>query len=186
MIPSPEAHGSMSWVLVNTLQNPAFISGIGCGILVSWLWMKFGKKEKEEGTLTDTKAKLTVPEEVSGYDEGEYKMILVVRNDLKMGKGKVAAQCAHAAVDAVRRCSSANPHILECWQDCGQPKIVVKTDSEEDLKHLATDARRRGLVAAIITDAGRTQVAPNTKTVLAVGPGLADEVDKVTGHLRLY
>lgn len=171
--------------LSDSLMNPMFITGVGCGIVMGCMLMRLMNR-KNEDLSKEQESKLTVPEEVSGYDEGEYKMILVVRTDLKMGKGKVAAQCSHAAVDAVRRCYMSHPKILEQWQGCGQPKIVVKTDTEEELKYLATEARRHNIVATIITDAGRTQVAPNSKTVLAVGPGPADKIDKITGHLRLY
>lgn len=53
------------------------------------------------------------------------KMVLVVRNDLKMGKGKVAAQCAHAAVAGYRQ-AQKHPSILKAWENCGQTKITLK------------------------------------------------------------
>lgn len=57
------------------------------------------------------------------YDN--YKLVLVIRTDLKMGKGKVAAQCAHAAVTAYKSVMK-HPKILRAWEESGQPKITVK------------------------------------------------------------
>lgn len=61
-----------------------------------------------------------------GYIHDDYsKMVLVVRNDLKMGKGKVAAQCAHAAVAAYKQ-ARKHPGVLKAWENCGQTKITLK------------------------------------------------------------
>ncbi|XP_034189140.1 peptidyl-tRNA hydrolase 2, mitochondrial [Osmia lignaria lignaria] len=117
------------------------------------------------------------------YDN--YKLILVIRTDLKMGKGKVAAQCAHAAV-AAYKAAKKYPKILQAWEECGQAKITVKVDSEEALKEVAKHARAVGLLANTIQDAGRTQIEPGSKTVCAVGPGPAPLIDEVTGHLKLF
>ncbi|KAK2168616.1 hypothetical protein LSH36_15g02113 [Paralvinella palmiformis] len=125
--------------------------------------------------------------EMSSMSErGETKLVLVVRTDLKMGKGKIAAQCAHAAVIAHETLSRRNPELLKEWKYHGQPKVVVKIDSEEALLELAKMARSLGLTASLVQDAGRTQIAPGTKTVLGVGPGSVHLVDKVTGSLKLY
>jgi len=116
---------------------------------------------------------------------GEHKLILVIRMDLKMGKGKMAAQCSHAAVSAYKRLEKDNPVMLKKWEFCGQPKVAVKTNTEEDLHDLCAAARTLGLVTAMVQDAGRTQIAPGSITTLAVGPGPAQLVDQVTGHLKL-
>ncbi|XP_076394127.1 peptidyl-tRNA hydrolase 2, mitochondrial isoform X2 [Megachile rotundata] len=117
------------------------------------------------------------------YDN--YKLILVIRTDLKMGKGKVAAQCAHAAVAAYKSVRK-HPKILQAWEECGQAKITVKVDSEDALKEIVKHARAVGLLANIIHDAGRTQIEPGSKTVCAIGPGPAPLIDQVTGHLKLF
>uniref|UniRef100_A0A671UYL9 Peptidyl-tRNA hydrolase 2, mitochondrial n=1 Tax=Sparus aurata TaxID=8175 RepID=A0A671UYL9_SPAAU len=117
---------------------------------------------------------------------GEFKMILVVRNDLKMGKGKVAAQCSHAAVSAYKQVQRRNPELLKQWEYCGQPKVVVKAPDEDTLIDLLGHAKEVGLPVSLIQDAGRTQIAPGSRTVLGVGPGPADLIDKVTGDLKLY
>merc|ERR1712059_57932 len=114
------------------------------------------------------------------------KMVLVVRNDLKMGKGKAAAQCCHATLSAYKQAKRKCPEVLRTWESNGQPKVTVKCDSEDDLMLLLAQARSVGLVSAVIADAGRTQIAPGSKTVLAVGPGAGVLVDQVTGALKLY
>ncbi|XP_010246075.1 PREDICTED: peptidyl-tRNA hydrolase 2, mitochondrial isoform X2 [Nelumbo nucifera] len=94
----------------------------------------------------------------------DFKMVLVVRNDLKMGKGKIAAQCR--------------------WEMCGQVKVVLKCESEEDLLILQGRAKSLKLPTHITIDAGRTQIAPNSRTVMAIlGPAVS--VDNVTGGLKL-
>ncbi|XP_013067965.2 peptidyl-tRNA hydrolase 2, mitochondrial-like isoform X1 [Biomphalaria glabrata] len=116
---------------------------------------------------------------------GEYKLVLVVRNDLNMGKGKIGAQCAHAAVSAVERCSSENMPVLRHWQKYGQPKVVLKVPDESAFYDLTKAAEAEGLITCIISDAGRTQIAPGSKTVMAIGPGPVSVINKVTGHLKL-
>ncbi|KAL9981200.1 hypothetical protein ACROYT_G009871 [Oculina patagonica] len=117
---------------------------------------------------------------------GEYKMVLVVRQDLGMGKGKVAAQCCHAAVGLCRQLEKSNPKLLHQWEQTACAKVVVKAPDESTLVDLTRKGRALGLETCLIRDAGRTQIAPGSKTVLGVGPGPVDLVDKVTGHLKLY
>ena len=118
-------------------------------------------------------------------DYDNYKLILVIRTDLKMGKGKVAAQCAHAAV-AAYKAARKHPKLLNLWEECGQAKITVKVDSEDALISVAKQAKAAGLLSNIVQDAGHTQIAPGSRTVCAVGPGPAPLIDKVTGHLKLF
>ena len=118
-------------------------------------------------------------------DYDNYKLILVIRTDLKMGKGKVAAQCAHAAV-AAYKAARKHPKLLNLWEECGQAKITVKVDSEDALIAVAKQAKAAGLLSNVIQDAGHTQIAPGSRTVCAVGPGPAPLIDKVTGHLKLF
>ncbi|GAB0087541.1 Probable peptidyl-tRNA hydrolase 2 [Sergentomyia squamirostris] len=118
-------------------------------------------------------------------DNGEYKMILVVRNDLKMGKGKIAAQCGHAAVGAYQTAIRAIPKIVARWENSGCAKIAVKVESEAEMMACRRKAESLNLNTCLIRDAGRTQIEPNTKTVLAIGPGSCDQIDRVTGHLKL-
>lgn len=112
-------------------------------------------------------------------------MVLVVRNDLKMGKGKIAAQCGHAAVGAFERALRVCPAVVRSWDATGSAKIALKVESEHEMMQIRGSAVAKGLNVCLIRDAGRTQIAPNSKTVLAIGPALTREIDSVTGHLKL-
>ncbi len=158
-------------------------AGLGCGLLLGWhLRAHISPTSK---SLMAAVGNGTSDASVMG-EGGEFKMILVVRNDLKMGKGKVAAQCSHAAVSAYKQVHRRNPELLKQWEYCGQPKVVVKAPDEEALIDLLSRAKEVGLPVSLIQDAGRTQIAPGSRTVLGVGPGPADLVDRVTGDLKLY
>ncbi|XP_025994457.1 peptidyl-tRNA hydrolase 2, mitochondrial isoform X1 [Solenopsis invicta] len=115
------------------------------------------------------------------------KMVIVVRSDLPMGKGKTAAQCAHAALECCRQTFNNEKKRLmfETWLRNGQPKIVVKIPSEEELLSLADKAQCAGLITAIIKDAGLTQLKPGTITVIGIGPGSNEIIDNLTSRLRL-
>lgn len=113
-------------------------------------------------------------------------MVIVVRNDLKMGKGKAAAQCAHGALGAADKAARRDVETFKIWKENGQPKVVVKAETEEMLMELSKQASALGLTTCIIRDAGRTQIAAGSHTVLAVGPGPGSLIDQVTGHLKLY
>ena len=116
----------------------------------------------------------------------EIKQVIVVRSDLKMGKGKVAAQVAHAALDAAEAARHKHPDWYDSWREQGQAKVVVKSDGgEEALIDLQKQARSLGLPTSLIQDRGLTQVEPGTMTCLGIGPGPSGEIDKVTGKLKL-
>ncbi len=115
----------------------------------------------------------------------EYKMIIVVRWDLKLSSGKMAAQVAHAAVNCAFAAKKRKPAWFDKWYMEGQRKVVVKTPKLEDLYILKSQAEALDLTTSIVTDAGLTEVQPNTVTVLGIGPGPGDIIDKVTGELKL-
>ncbi|KAL1918274.1 uncharacterized protein VTP21DRAFT_2934 [Calcarisporiella thermophila] len=116
----------------------------------------------------------------------DYKMVLVVRTDLGMTKGKVAAQCSHATLACYREATRKCPKILRAWERSGQAKVTLKVESEQAMLDLQSKARQLGLCAQSIRDAGRTQIAAGSRTVLAVGPGPISAIDRVTGNLKLY
>lgn len=123
------------------------------------------------------------------------QMSLVVRKDLKMGTGKIAAQCAHAAVAVVEEVhllrsdpENANHQWvtwLDAWMGIGCSKIVLACDSEAELLDIAALAEKKGLPHYVVRDAGRTQIAAGSQTVVVVGPAPKDLVDEVTGSLKL-
>ncbi len=113
------------------------------------------------------------------------KQAIVVRADLKMGKGKVAAQVAHASLSAAEEARLRRSSWYAGWKDGGQAKIVLKVGSEESLRELLQRAKAAGLPAALIEDRGLTQLEPGTVTCLGIGPAPEMEVDAITGKLKL-
>jgi len=111
------------------------------------------------------------------------KQAIVARADLGMGAGKLAAQVAHASLQAYEAAPAATRRE---WQGGGQKKIVLRADSETQLFDLAERAEVEGLAHALVRDAGHTQLEPGTTTALAVGPAGEEAVDAVTGDLPLY
>jgi PTH2 family peptidyl-tRNA hydrolase len=113
----------------------------------------------------------------------ETKLTLIVRADLGMGRGKIAAQASHAAVAAAL--STAGSRNFKNWLSDGQPKVVLRANSEDELYALAQEAHDRGLPVQVIHDAGRTQVEEGTPTCCAIGPAEASDIDAVTSDLSL-
>jgi len=111
-----------------------------------------------------------------------YKQCIIVRDDLKLSKGKLAVQVAHAAVSAYE---CARDEVSEAWKEGGQKKVVLRVPALKDLFELKEIARKHGLPAVLITDAGLTEVPPGTITVLGIGPAEVVEIDKITGNLKL-
>jgi PTH2 family peptidyl-tRNA hydrolase len=111
-----------------------------------------------------------------------YKQVIIIRQDLKLPKGKLAAQAAHASVEAVLK---SKEKTIKAWREEGMAKIVLKVKDLEQLTKLFQKAKDNGLTASLITDAGKTVVTPGTKTTIAIGPNEAEEIDKITGELPL-
>lgn len=117
------------------------------------------------------------------------KMVIAVRTDLNMGKGKIAAQVAHAAVSLVLNVLNSEnrewKEWLHEWLDEGQAKIVVKIPNLEELNKRYEEAMKLNLPVVIIQDAGKTQLEPGTVTCLGIGPAPSEIIDKITGDLKL-
>ncbi len=108
------------------------------------------------------------------------KQVIVVRKDLKLSRGKLAAQVAHASVDAADKSSCRRR-----WLDDQQKKSVLKCEDLSELIDVYERARGRGLPTSLIKDAGRTEIPPGPVTCVGIGPAPEDEIDKVTGELKL-
>jgi peptidyl-tRNA hydrolase, PTH2 family len=111
------------------------------------------------------------------------KQYIIVRADLKLPKGKAAAQAAHAAVEAALR---SGKDAVKRWRAEGMAKIVVRAADEQELLALNQMAKEAGIVTALITDAGRTVVEPGTRTCLGAGPDEEERLDVLFGKLRLF
>ena len=136
------------------------------------------------------------------------KQMIVVRRDLKMRKGKIAAQAGHACVNAVLMALSKeqllnkisfdeegltligaiDENLPICqWILHGEAKICVYVDSEEALLEIDRKAKEAGILSALIQDAGHTEFhGEPTFTCLAFEPALPEKVDPITRELPLY
>ena len=110
------------------------------------------------------------------------KQVIVVNESLKLPKGKLAAQVAHAAVASFQE---ATRKAKKKWLDIGMPKVVLKCDDEDYLKQLLALAQERRIPARLIHDAGKTVIPEGTITCLGLGPANVDEIDALTGNLKL-
>ena len=115
----------------------------------------------------------------------DYKQAIVLRADLGMGKGKLAAQAAHASLDAYEKARAAKPEWARAWRESGMMKITLKVHSEKELLDAFDSAKKAKLPCALILDAGHTQVKPGSKTAVAIGPAAEKEIDGITGKLKL-
>lgn len=113
------------------------------------------------------------------------KQVIIVRADLKMGKGKIAAQSSHASLAAFKKTERKHPEIAREWEMEGQKKIVLKVNSEQELIENFELAKREEIPAELVRDAGHTQIEPGTVTCVGIGPWDESELDKLFGKLKL-
>ena len=110
------------------------------------------------------------------------KQVIVVDDSLKLPKGKLAAQVAHAAVAAYLECEE---FARAAWLEEGMPKVVLKASGRAELLDLYDQALQAGIPASLIVDAGRTVVPEGTITCLGLGPENDHELETLTGALKL-
>ena len=111
-----------------------------------------------------------------------HKQVILVRMDLKMKPGKLAAQVAHASLEAALK---TNKKTLGEWLGNGGKKIVLKVADENELVENKIAAEKEKLVTALIRDAGLTALKPGTVTCLGIGPDTEQKIDNVTGKLKM-
>lgn len=136
------------------------------------------------------------------------KQVIVMRRDLKMRKGKIAAQSGHACVEAVLMALAKENRLndvkvsngwisignetreatpLSEWFSNGVAKICVYVDSEEALLDLDRQGKELGFISALVQDAGHTEFhGEPTYTCLAFEPLYPEQIDQLTGDLPLY
>jgi PTH2 family peptidyl-tRNA hydrolase len=114
-----------------------------------------------------------------------YKQAIIVRADLKMGRGKLAAQCSHASLSSYITVLKTESEIAIAWEESGQKKIVLKVQSESELLEHFQKAKVAGIPCELIRDAGHTQLEPGTITCFGAGPWDEKELDKIFGKLKL-
>ena len=115
------------------------------------------------------------------------KQVIVIRKDLGMRKGKMIAQGAHASLNAALKAQSSKKHKenFETWLKEGTTKICVSVGSEEELKKVFQEAASAGLPCSLIKDAGKTEFKEPTYTAVCIGPADTNQIDKITGELKL-
>ncbi len=113
------------------------------------------------------------------------KQAIVVRTDLKMGKGKICSQVAHASLQAYIVSKKHKPKETEEWLKEGAKKVVLKVSSERELIEIYERAKRSGLSVVLIRDAGKTQIEPGSITAVGIGPDKEEIINSITGHLKL-
>ncbi|KAI5991512.1 peptidyl-tRNA hydrolase, partial [Pisolithus albus] len=151
--------------------------------------------DEEEEDLADGDLAAIEPQRLQ-----QCKLVLVVRTDLKMTTGKIAAQycfphpvrlgdatdiSSHATLACYKALMKTNPKLVQHWERTGQAKIALRSSSEDELLELEAIAKSLNLCARSILDAGRTQIAAGSRTVLGIGPAPAELINQVTGHLKL-
>ncbi len=117
--------------------------------------------------------------------EFRYKQVIVFRSDLRLSKGKTAAQVGHAAVSAAEQARKHRSKWFEDWLEEGQCKIAVKVKNAKAMAELEMQAKESGLPCALIVDRGLTEIPPGTVTCLGIGPAPVERIDRITGALRL-
>jgi len=112
------------------------------------------------------------------------KQVIVMVKELKLTKGKMAAQASHASLTAYKLAKAKHPHHVRLWEDTGEKKVVVYVDKIKDLFELFHKIPDE-IPKVMIIDAGKTHLEPGTVTCLGIGPYYEDELDKYTGQLKL-
>ena len=115
----------------------------------------------------------------------EQKMALVVRGELRLTPGKMAAQVAHAAVMLVTPERARRRREYQEWLVQGQKKVALRVETLAELRSLKHRAEGLGIPTVLVEDAGLTEVPPGTITVLGLGPAPRELLDRVTGSLAL-
>lgn len=112
----------------------------------------------------------------------DIKMVFFVRRDLKMGKGKIGSQCAHASIGLYKKLLKNKNNLLEHWENTGSKKIVLKVDNEKNFGDILVYCDKNNILNHTIIDAGKTQIAANSKTVLVI----IEENKKLNNLTRNY
>ncbi len=149
------------------------------------------RREVVGNTMTIHQSVPGMPPTVSVYHRCPIKQVIVYRRDLKMRKGKIAAQVAHASMRVLFQRGAAAGDAMQIdltpamslWVQGRFTKVVLSVESEADLLKIHQTARERGVPTALITDSGKTEFGGvPTRTTVAVGPAAADEIDPITGR----
>ncbi|NHJ20742.1 MAG: peptidyl-tRNA hydrolase [Candidatus Lokiarchaeota archaeon] len=115
----------------------------------------------------------------------EYKQIILVRTDLKMGTGKKCAQACHASLSSADLVRVQNKDVWKKWKNTGQKKVILRISGMEELHEVVSKLEKSKIPFFLVRDAGLTQLTPGTTTALGIGPALSESLDKITGEFKL-
>ena len=139
------------------------------------------KKKKEEINYSKR--------EYNFNSSDDLKMVFLVRQDLKMKAGKIAAQVAHAAIglydDILEGENIYQKSALNNWFNYGQKKVVLKIPDLDKMLEVVKNCKKLKLQYCIISDAGHTQIPQGSITVLGIGPDIGDKINSITGTFKL-
>ncbi|MCK4336227.1 MAG: peptidyl-tRNA hydrolase Pth2 [Candidatus Aenigmarchaeota archaeon] len=111
-----------------------------------------------------------------------YKQVIVVRKDLKMDKGKIAAQVAHASLEAYKKADTKD---VIGWEAEGMKKVVVGVKDIKEFMKIKERVKEANIPYSVIRDAGRTQIRPGTVTAMGIGPAKEEKINRITKNLKL-
>ena len=110
------------------------------------------------------------------------KLCLVVRKDLKMYAGKIAAQCCHATIGILKK---NKKYKIKMWSGMGEKIVVLKCKDAEEMYKIQCKAKLNNISTYLVMDAGLTEVEPGTVTVLAIGIEIEDKLNLIISNLKL-
>lgn len=111
-----------------------------------------------------------------------YKQVIILRKDLKWGKGKAIAHSIHAALGALKLVKN---DIIKKWEEEGGKKVVLKVKDLKELRKIYRKVKKEKIPCFLVRDAGLTQLKPGTITALGIGPVEEKKIDKITRKLKL-
>ncbi|MBD3340195.1 MAG: peptidyl-tRNA hydrolase [Candidatus Lokiarchaeota archaeon] len=115
----------------------------------------------------------------------DLKQVILIRTDLGMSTGKKCAQACHASVSASDLTRHKNKSVWKSWKNSGQKKVILKIKSLEELTVVIKKLESNKIPYFLVKDAGLTQLSPGTTTALGIGPISSNEIDQITGDLKL-
>lgn len=148
--------------------------------------------ENDGDVILSVEKQVAPPARADGNMQGAYKLkqVILIRKDLGMRRGKEVAQGAHASMaflSEAYRTGQKLPSVAEDWLEGSFAKVCVKVDSEDEMREIVDKAEAAGLIAHLMVDNGTTEFhGEPTATAAAIGPATQEELEPITGHLRLY
>jgi PTH2 family peptidyl-tRNA hydrolase len=110
------------------------------------------------------------------------KQVIILRGDLPMSRGKIAAQACHGSLGAYKKADELS---IKKWERESGKKVVVKVKNEEELYHIFELVKAAGIPHFLVRDAGHTELPPSTVTCLGIGPDDDEKIDRITQDLSL-